>query len=469
MGHDSRAFLPRYGFIDEPSVGWEAEPLTVHLANEARATRTLSAAHGQGKVVFLEENSLYGGDAVYWHNKDNTGRYAFLCRAAVDYCHAHDWWPDVVHCHDWHSGLFPVFLNSTEVHTPLHRAASLFTIHNLFHQGETSPQVATWATIPPAVTGSEELRMGQRINLMKAGLFHATKLSTVSSNYAQEIQTPAFGCGLDPVLRNRAGDLCGILNGIDTSEWNPATDKLIPARFSADDLSGKAICKSRLQQELGLEQSDRPLFVAVARLVEQKGLDLLVQIMDGLMQDMAVQVAVLGSGDPALENALRSFADRYRGNVSCFIGYDHRMSHLFEAGADFFLMPSRFEPCGLNQMYSMAYGTIPIVRETGGLVDSVDQYDERLDKGTGFRFRECSGHALYHTIGWACQVYYDAPEELSKIRERAMRKELGWERSALLYQDLYLWAVDTRLRGCGYADPRQPLFRMPSVPAAMRH
>lgn len=469
LGHETRAILPKYGFL-EPNNNWEAlpDPLAVHLGHgEVAIAQLWHVPHGKGTIVMVDYESHYGGDTVYWFNKDNCPRYAFLCRAVIDYCHKYQWFPDVIHCHDWHSGLVPVYLNTTEVPYRLHRSASLMTIHNMQHQGETDVATLTYANLPESCRHEAGLLQGGKLNMLKAGLTHATKLSTVSSNYAREIQTEPYGCGLDPLLRRRAQDLRGILNGIDTQTWNPATDPFLPANYNVDDLSGKARCKEALQTALGLEQNPTvPVFGTIARLFEQKGLDLLVEIMDGLMQDMAIQVAVLGSGDPKLETAFRDFASRYPGRIGCYIGYNAQLSHIVEAGSDFFLMPSRFEPCGLNQMYSMAYGTLPIVRETGGLADSVEQYDAQLNKGSGFLFREISGHALYHTIGWACQVYYDEPEAFLELRKRAMRQDLSWEHSAGLYHDLYLWAVDTRLRGLGYLAPNTPApFTLPKIPA----
>jgi starch synthase len=250
---------------------------------------------------------------------------------------------------------------------------------------------------------------------------------------------------LHHVLRYRAGDLIGVINGVDDSEWNPETDELLPAQYSAKDLSGKAVCKAEMQKTYGLEvNADVPLFAVISRLAGQKGLDLLAAIGDRLMTDMKIQVSVLGTGDPVLESAFRRLAERHPGRFGTYLGFNNELAHLTEAGADFFLMPSRFEPCGLNQMYSMIYGTPPIVRATGGLIDSVEQYIEGQGTGTGFVFKEATSDALYYTIGWACSTYYDRPEEYAKIQQNGMLSDFSWDVSAGTYEEIYGWAVDAR-------------------------
>ncbi len=467
FGHDTRILMPKYGSM-QPEPTWESlsAPLDVHISPPEQA-RLWQCPHDSGATeLFLEHDELYGLQEVYLPNRDNTNRFVFLCRAVIDYCHQTGWFPDVIHCHDWMSGLVPVYLNTTEVDGPLHVAASVFTIHNMQHQGEASPGLLTTAGLPQHLMNPDGIAHNGRVNMLKAGIYHATKVTTVSPNYAREVQTPAYGWGLNEALHNREKDTIGILNGVDTDEWNPATDPTLPANFSLDDLSGKAICKQALQERFDLEvDASIPVYAAIARLYSQKGLDLLAEILDGLMHDMKIQIVILGSGDPALEEAFQNAAERYPGRVGCFIGYDSKLSHLIEAGADFFIMPSRFEPCGLNQMYSMAYGTLPIVRETGGLLDSVQQYQPLKEEGTGFRFAEASAAALYHTIGWSCAVWYDQPEEIAKLRQRAMKRDASWAHSARLYQDVYLWAIDTRLRGLGILKDSRTPFTLPAVPS----
>ena len=281
--------------------------------------------------------------------------------------------------------------------------------------------------------------------MMKAGLYNCSKITTVSPTYASEIRTPEYGCGLDGLLRFRAGDLIGIVNGVDTSEWNPKTDKYIAANYTADDMSGKAACKAALQKRMGLAVSEKtPVFGVVSRLFDQKGLDLLARIAHPLVNNMDVQIALLGSGEGWLENAFNSLAASNAGKIGVYIGYDNALSHMIEAGSDFFLMPSRFEPCGLNQLYSMIYGTLPIVRATGGLFDTVEQYREGEGRGSGFVFSDATADALYNTIGWACSTWFDRPEDIAAMRRNAMGRDFSWSKSADKYAQVYKWAVGSR-------------------------
>ncbi len=455
-GHDVKTLCPKYGILDAEKEGWEKLPeaFGVHLGwGRSEYTQLWKTTYpgSKAEVYFIEFNEYFGG-GIYDGGASNPERFTFLCRAAIDFCHAFQWWPDVIHCHDWGVGLLPVFLNTTEAQTPLHHAASVFTIHNLQHQGRAGRELLDFAGLPQSLYTPDNLEHQGAVNMMKAALYHSTKLTTVSPHYSREIQGPDYGCGLDGVLRYRSGDLIGILNGIDTDAWNPATDPFIPANFSADNMAGKDKCKQALQESFGLEQDPEiPIFGAVARLFDQKGLDLFAEIIPGLMNDMKLQVVLLGSGDPGVEGWFNELAARYPGRVGVYIGYNNERSHLIEAGSDFFVMPSRFEPCGLNQMYSMAYGTLPIVRETGGLVDSVKQYVPGRGEGTGFRFHESSAHALYYTIGWANATWWDHRDEIHKLRHNAMTQDLGWEQSAAKYEEVFQWAVQTRLRGLGLA------------------
>lgn len=458
-GHDVRVLTPLYGFLNPEEKGWETESGTfsVHLGHFREEFARLWKTNYPGsdaQVLFLEFAKYYDRHEIYtgpWGgHSDNHERFSFLSRAAIDYCHSRNWYPDIIHCHDWTVGFVPIYLNTTEYETPLGRAATVFTIHNLQHQGIFGREVLDFAGLPAEVFRPDNTESMGFVNMMKGGIYNSTKITTVSPNYAAEIQGPEYGCGLNHILKYRAADLIGIINGIDTEEWNPATDRHLPATFSKDDLSGKAVCKAAMQERLGLEQDPKvPVFSAIARLYDQKGLDLLAEIVPWIMKEMKVQVALLGAGDPGLESAFTELAQRYPGRVGAFIGYNNALAHLIEAGSDFFLMPSRFEPCGLNQMYSMAYGTLPVVRSTGGLVDTVQQYAEGRERGTGFRFEEASGKALYYAIGWACSTWYDRPDDYRMLQQNAMSCDLSWKHSAETYLDVYGWAIDARLRGLG--------------------
>ncbi len=440
-GHDVRVLCPKYGFI-KPQKDWTAddEPFIVNLGHgrqESSRLWNMKCPETRANIFWLEYDSHYGSDVIYGLPSDDE-RFAFLCRAAIEYCHRYQFFPDVIHCHDWPTGLIPVYLNTTERETPLNKTRSVFTIHNLKHQGEFGVEVLDYARLSRDLFNDHNLAHGGRINFMKGALYHSHKLTTVSPTYSHEIQEPGLGCGLDPVLRHRAADLVGILNGIGVSEWGPQKGPYIPAHFSIKDLRGKASCKRQLQKQFNLKQDPKvALFSAISRLYDQKGLDLLAEILPDLLNDMAIQVVIVGSGDPGLENRFREIASWYPGRMATFIGYDNAVAHQVQAGSDFFLMPSRFEPCGLSQIYAMTYGTLPIVRSTGGLVDTVENYEKGAAKGTGFRFHDASSSAVYHTVGWVCETYYDHRRDYLKLRRNAMRKQWGWSESVKDYLKIY--------------------------------
>jgi starch synthase len=336
-------------------------------------------------------------------------------------------------------------LNTTLRHTPLGAAATVFTIHNLEHQGYCDRRVIDFARLPAAEFRADSLESGGAVNLMKGGLYHSTKITTVSPTYAQEIRTPDGGFGLDGVLRFRGGDLVGIVNGIDEESWDPARDRTLPANYSAADLSGKAVCKAKLQERMGLTVDPSvPLFGVVSRLASQKGLDLLAAALPVILDRLRVQLVLLGSGDSQMENTFRQATQVYHGRIGAHIGFDGNLARLIQAGSDFFLMPSRSEPCGLTQLYAMRYGTVPVVRATGGLVDTVENFVEGHEQGTGLVFQDASALALFNTLGWACATYYDRPQEFAGLRQRGMAREFSWRRSAADYLQTYGWAVESR-------------------------
>jgi starch synthase len=391
---------------------------------------------------YYDRPHLYGppGDAY----SDNLERFSFLCRASLELCKAIGFFPDVVHAHDWQAALLPVYINTVEWGGPLHGAASVFTIHNLAYQGvhESGAMFITGL-------GHEHFHAGEfehfgDLNLMKAALAHSTLLSTVSPTYCREIQTSAFGYGLDGELARRSGDLVGILNGIDTNEWNPATDVHLPARYDAQHLTGKTQCKLALQTELGLPVDERrALLGVIGRLTHQKGFDVLAHALARLL-DWDLQLVLLGTGDADAEHFFAEQSRRHGDRFRAVIGFNDALAHRIEAGADLFVMPSRFEPCGLNQMYSLRYGTVPIVRRTGGLADTVQNYDEAEGSGTGFSFDDLNVEALGNTIGWALSTYYDRPEHFARLRATGMDKDFSWDRAAAEYEALYRRAYRTR-------------------------
>ena len=452
LGHDVRIICPAYGSVKR--IGeWRAlpEPLGVEVGPAGMWARTwVTVLPGSAvPVYFLENNDFFARPEVYtspWGAcEDNDLRFAFLARGALALCLQLAWTPDVVHCHDWTTGLLPVMLNTTLQGTPLAAAATVFTIHNLEHQGYCDKRVINFARLPAGELRPDSLESGGAVNLMKGGLYHSTKITTVSPTYAEEIKTPAGGFGLDAVLRFRGGDLLGIINGIDDESWDPARDRALPANFSAADLRGKASCKTRLQERFGLAQDPRvPLFGVVSRLASQKGLDLLAAALPVIMDRMKVQLVLLGNGDAQMENTFKQAAQVYHGRVGAHIGFDGQLARLIQAGSDFFVMPSRSEPCGLTQMYAMRYGTLPVVRATGGLVDTVENFAEGQGRGTGFVFHDASALALFNTFGWACATYYDRPGEYAGLQQRAMAQDFSWRQSAAQYVQTYAWAIESR-------------------------
>jgi starch synthase len=405
-------------------------------------------------VYFLEHEGMYGRDGVYGSRSepafgDNARRFTLLCRGAFQLCRMLSWTPDVIHAHDWPAALVPVYLQTWESTGPFARTAGVLTVHNLGYQGVFPKDELHHTQLDWSRFHGAGFEYHDKLNFLKAGLSNADLLTTVSPTYAREIQTAEHGHGLDGLLRHRAADLFGVLNGIDYEEWNPEADPLLPATFSADDLAGKAVCKEHLQQELGLAVDPEVAVIGmVSRLVDQKGFGELCGPTHGslyqICTDLAVQVAILGTGEAWCEEELRRLAARLP-NLAVRLEFSNRLAHLIEAGSDLFLMPSRYEPCGLNQMYSLRYGTLPIVRRTGGLADTVRSYDEGTGEGTGFVFDQLTPRAIYDTVGWAVWAHYERPDQMAAMRRRAMQERFSWELSAARYGELYQWALDRRL------------------------
>ena len=362
------------------------------------------------------------------------------CQLALNQC-ALDWQPDVVHCNDWQTALIPALLH------PLHqRPATVFTIHNLAYQGIFDAATFWRLGLPPALWHMDGLEFYGQLAFIKGGILFADLLSTVSPRYSEEIQQPQFGWGLDGALRHRHERLQGILNGIDEEIWNPETDANLPARYHRDDLSGKALCKRALQQCLGLPtEPDTPLLAFVGRLVEQKGVDLIEAVLPGL-KDQGCQVALLGSGQPHLEVMLLDWQQRHPRQIAVTLGYDEPLAHQLTAGADMLLMPSRFEPCGLNQLYALKYGTPPIVHSVGGLRDTVfDPSQHSSRKANGFSFEPASGAAFWQALERALALYRQ-PRQWQRLQRRGMASDASWRRSASNYTRLYRAALATRQR-----------------------
>ena len=393
--------------------------------------------------MFVDNERYFARDYPYGFFDDGE-RFAFFSKAITESLqHLPEGFEcDILHCNDWQTALAPVFLREFYQGLPLYdRVKTVFSIHNVAFQGQFSDTVMEdilgVAHIPAAAT---QLRCDAcSINYMLGALHYADAITTVSPTYANEIQTPEFGEGLDGVLRERSYALQGILNGIDVAGFDPATDKRIAANYTVDDRSGKAVCKAKLQEELGLEvRDDRPLMVMVTRLTRQKGLDLVMYALDRILAG-GVQVAVLGTGDRDYEDGLRYFQDKHRGTMAARIEFDPALSQRMYAAADMFLMPSKFEPCGLSQIIAMRYGTLPIVRETGGLKDTVQPYNEFTGEGTGFSFSNFNGDEMGDAVFRAARLFWDNRDAWNRLVTQAMSQDFSWTRSADKYLDLYFF------------------------------
>jgi starch synthase len=437
-GHSVAVVTPRYGSIDPRQAGLVRDKRALRVRGEAVPLWVKKAG---ATFVFVENERLFGSRRGLYADggrdyADNAERFTFLCRAALALPGALRMRPRVVHANDWQAGLVPFLLRHEHAEDPaLAGARTVFTVHNLAYQGVFPKEVIPHLGLPWAVFRHEAMEFFDQLSFMKAGLTFADALTTVSPTFAREIVTPEGGFGLDAVLRQRRADLHGILNGIDMAQWDPATDPNLPAHYSARSLGGKARCKAALQRELGLPvRSDLPLLVMVSRLAEQKGLDLVVaSLADLLARD--VQFAVLGSGERRFEEALAAASRDRPDRVAARLGFDEGLAHRMEAGGDAFLMPSRFEPCGLNQMYSLRYGTVPVVRAVGGLEDTVEDYDG-WNRGTGFKFRDYAPAALLLAARRALDTWRDRRAWRGLV-SRGMAQDFSWDRSARRYEELY--------------------------------
>lgn len=454
-GHDVRIVMPRYYKVDREKLTLLGEPMGVPCGYREEWTAVYTTKMPNiGKdslpVYFIDHEKAFGRDGVYGtivetDFADNPFRFSILCQGAFQLCRKLNWYPDIIHAHDWSAALAPVLLRFNEEFGDFENTASVFTIHNLGYQGvygkHNYPSMGiAWNHFYSA--GFED---HDRINLLKAGLVSSDALTTVSPTYAEEIQTAEYGFGLDGILRHRQSDLFGIVNGVDTDVWNPSKDKKITSTYTTKTISKKLENKLALQEKMGLEVNpDIPLIGIITRLADQKGVSELFAPTFGcafdMCHDMKLQLAILGSGEQWCEDEIRSLQSSLP-NLRAYIGYDDALSHLIEAGSDFFLMPSRYEPCGLNQMYSLIYGTIPIVRRTGGLADTVQNYDEKTGEGTGFMLDYLTPKSIYDTVGWAMYAWYNKPEHIQAMKIRGMTQQFGWDESAKKYIEVYKTAL----------------------------
>ncbi len=447
-GHDVAVFLPGYrAALEHKDAAGAVRSLRVRvemgedfLGGDVRviSPRKNLKIHFICREEFFDRRAPYGnGERDY---DDNMERFVFFCKAVVETLRVTDVKADIVHCHDWQAALLPVLLRESERrHGVTLALKTVFTIHNIAFQGVFPAKTFPRTNLPDELYAIDGLEYYSQINLLKGGILFADRVTTVSPRYAKEIQTPEFGCGLDGVAQTRAEDLVGLLNGVDTAIWNPGTDTLLPARYSAGDLAGKKACRAELLKRAGFAADVKgPVYGIVARLTQQKGIDFVLANRDFFLAD-DVRLVVLGAGDRRMEDELRELAARAPKNVFLSAKLDEAMSHLIEAGSDFFVMPSAFEPCGLNQMYSQVYGTVPIVSRVGGLADTVIDADQDPVNGTGLMC-EPNAASLANALARSRALYADAPR-YAAVQRRGMARDFSWGVAARGYERLYQEAL----------------------------
>lgn len=440
-GHDVRVMLPMYTAIDskwqqqmefqlhfDVQLGWRRQYCGVNMLKKDGVT-----------YYFLDNKFYFGRPYIYGLGGDEYERFSFFCRAVLNALPLLDFKPDILHAHDWQSGMAPALLKIQYAHLPFYsRIRTIFTIHNLQYQGIFGiKEVQDVLGLGDGLWSSDKLECYGCANFMKAGLVYSDVITTVSPSYAEEITTAYYGERLDGLIRARKDSLYGVLNGIDVQEYDPEKDPLIYQTYSQKDMSGKAVNKAELQRDLGLEVNPEiPLIAMVGRLTNQKGLDLVDCVIGDIMNEN-VQLAVLGMGDARYTNLFSWAEQQYRGRMAARFAMDHALAHKLYAGADFFLMPSLFEPCGLSQLISLRYGTVPIVRETGGLRDTVLSYNEYTREGNGFTFLNYNAHDMLNVIRRALSCYRDQPEVIALLQKRGMEGDYSWSHSANDYVEIY--------------------------------
>ena len=453
-GHNVIVITPLYSFInreehnlkvtfDKISVRMEYEEIVFSLHE--------STMRGDVPVYFIDYEPFFNRSNIYHDDnfvdyQDNPKRFSFLSKAALEVCKLLNFPPDIAHGHDWHTAILPAYLKRLYSHDSFFtNTASVLTIHNIAYQGRYDKYYHYYAGLNDEDFTPDKFECFNAVNFLKGGIYFADAVNTVSKGYASEIKTSSGGHGLDQFIKRKGDNFLGILNGADYGEWDPAKDKLIPSNYNSTNLNGKDLCKKVLQKEFRLLENNKiPVIGIISRMVEQKGFYLLPGCIDQIMESLDVQFAVLGSGDKYLEVFFSDLEKRFPGKVGTYIGYNNHLAHLIESGSDLFLMPSLYEPCGLNQIYSLKYGTLPIVRATGGLKDTVENYDPDTGLGTGFVFWEPSCNSIYNTIKWAVETFYNRKQHFHDLRKRAMLKNFSWEKSVAEYIKLYKKAMEDK-------------------------
>jgi starch synthase len=442
LGHQVSVYVPRYRQTKLADAQTVVRSITIPFDDKYRFAQVVTAGSTGGvRYYFVEYPSYFDREALYGGSggdyPDNAERYYLFTRAVLEASKILGV-PHVFHCHDWQSALMPVMLRTEYAEDPAFReVATVFTIHNMGYQGLFPPDILPLLMLPWDLFTMSKMEFFGQVNFLKGALTYSDFITTVSRKYSQEIQTTEYGFGLEGVLRTRSATVAGIVNGVDYDEWSPATDKYLAAKFTPQDLSGKKACKKDLLNVFGLANADPivPLLGIVSRFAAQKGFDLIAQAADRLARE-EMNLVVLGSGDKAYEEMFQRLAKQFPNKIAIKVAYDNAVAHKIEAGADMFLMPSRYEPCGLNQIYSLKYGTVPIVRATGGLDDTIEPWDARTGKGTGFKFTDYNGEALLATVKQALLAYRDQSSWQTLMRN-GMSKDFSWGASAREYGKVY--------------------------------
>ncbi len=455
LGCEVKLFIPKYSVVDELKYelryNWEIGEIKIDINNEFRSVHL-----HQGKlpgsnieVNLIDCPHYFFRDSIYTNDVDEDERFILFSKGIIEVLHRLNWAPDILHCNDWQTGLIPLFIKDNYKHYNIfNNTATLFTIHNIGYQGIFSKKTLISADIDLRYfSNNGPVEFYNNVSFMKTGILLSDIINTVSNTYAKEILTPEYGAGLDGVLINRSNDIYGILNGVDYSIWSPEHDPLIPFRYSISDLSGKLKNKKFLLEHLKLPFDEEvPLIGIVSRMVSQKGFDIFSAVIKSIMKKNA-QWVILGNGQPQYEDLFAKLAVDFPSKMSVYIGFNNELSHLIEAGSDIFFMPSLYEPCGLNQIYSLRYGTVPIVRKTGGLADTVQDWDELKEKGmetgTGFSFTNYDGIELFDAFQRAVNTFKDKVS-WRKIQNNGMQKDYSWELSAKEYLVLYEKAIGKR-------------------------
>jgi len=455
LGCEIKFFMPKYSYIDESKFGlrynWNVGEMGIRISGHLRSVHLLQTTlnNSNVEVNFIDCPHYFDRGLIYTNDLDEDERFILFSKGVIESLQRLKWAPDVIHCNDWQTGLVPLFIKDNyNWDRMFDNTATLFTIHNIGYQGRFPKSTLLNAEIRGDLFyPGGPVEFEDSVSFMKTGILYADMINTVSKTYAREILTPEYGAGLHNVLSQRKNDLLGILNGVDYSTWNPETDRHIPFQYSKDDMLGKYKNKKFLLEHLDIPHyKDVPLIGIVSRIVNQKGFDIFTGALPDLIQ-LDAQWIILGSGEDRYEEMFRRIPHILPNKVSTYIGFNNELSHLIEAAADMFLMPSRYEPCGLNQIYSMKYGTVPIVRKTGGLADTVQDWDEMnyygQDTGTGFSFNDYTSYALFTTVQRAITAYHHK-NDWKKIQINGMNRDYSWKNSAKEYMALYERAVKKR-------------------------